>query len=237
MSRLLLLSNSTNYGQPYLAHAKPLIRSFLGPDVRKVAFVPFAGVSIDWDTYTASVRTHFEELGYELTSVHESESPDSLIRETDAVIVGGGNTFRLVQQLHETGLMTSIRDAVLAGASYIGWSAGSNVACPSMKTTNDMPIVEPASMNTLGLIPFQINPHYTESVLPNHQGETRADRLQEFLVLNIDMPVLGLPEGTALEVQNDHLFLVGKKPAVLFRHGVPAEYVDMESDLTFLLSP
>lgn len=235
MSRLLLLSNSTNFGEPYLQHAKPLISAFLGPDVRKVAFIPFAGVTVSWDDYTGNVRSHFNEIGYDLFSVHENASPIAALLQADAIAVGGGNTFRLVERLHATGLMNAIRERVQDGISYIGWSAGSNVACPTMRTTNDMPIIEPASMDTLGLIPFQINPHYTEEILANHQGETRADRLKEFVTLNPEMPVLGIPEGTALEVQGEHLFLLGSKEATLFVDGQLPQKIDRETDLSFLM--
>jgi dipeptidase E len=236
MSRLLLLSNSTNFGEPYLQHAKPLIHAFLGPEVRKVVFIPFAGVTVTWDTYTQNVREHFDEIGYPLFSVHESDAPISALHEADAIVVGGGNTFRLVERLHATGLMQVIRERVSVGISYIGWSAGSNIASPTMRTTNDMPIIEPRSMDTLGLIPFQINPHYTEETLPNHQGETRADRLREFVAINPEMPVVGLPEGTALEVQGENLFLLGTKPAKLFAFGQPDRILDNETDLSFLMN-
>src|SRR5687767_10626263 len=196
--RLLLLSNSKNYGGQYLEHAKPVIKEYLAADVKTVLFVPFAGVRVSYDDYTSLVRTHFEEMGYKIVSVHELDNPNEAVRNAEAIAVGGGNTFHLLQKLYETGLFESIRTRVREGAPFMGWSAGSNVACPTIKTTNDMPIIEPRSFKALGLVPFQINPHYTDALIPNHQGETRADRIAEFVEINPDLYVVGLREGSIL---------------------------------------
>ncbi len=155
----------------------------------------------------------------EIISVHQHANPASLLHEVDAVFVGGGNTFMLTKLLHETGLMAAIRDAVQGGLPYMGWSAGANVACPTLRTTNDMPIVQPASFDTFNLVPFQINPHYTDATLPNHGGETRDDRIQEFLIANPTVPVVGLREGTMLHVNGTQIELVGEFKAALFTPG------------------
>jgi len=224
-SRLLLLSNSRNVGGGYLEHAEPWIRTFLG-GIRRAAFVPYAGVTLTWDDYTATVAGRFAELGVEVTSVHTSKHPVRVIEDADAVLVGGGNTFHLLKQLYETGLLWAIRARVRTGVPYIGWSAGSNVACPTIRTTNDMPIVEPARLDAMRLVPFQLNPHYTDATLPNHGGETRAQRLAEFITANPDATVVGLREGSAVLVEGSETTLLGPHTARIFRAG--REVVDVD---------
>ncbi len=214
--RLLLLSNSTMPGEGYLGWARPHLGIFLGREVRRVFFVPFAGVTRPWDEYAAVVRGAFGELGYEVVSAHDVPDPVSALRQSDAVAVGGGNTFHLLAGLHATGLLGPMRDAARQGMPYVGWSAGSNIACPSIRTTNDMPIVETPGLGSLGLLPFQINAHYTEGRLADHGGETRVERLREFVSANPGMPVLALPEGTALRVEGTELILIGRPEAVLY---------------------
>jgi dipeptidase E len=214
--RLLLLSNSTMPGEGYLAWGRPHISDFLGARVRRVFFVPFAGVTISWDDYTTRVREVFGALGYEVTSAHETSDPSGALADSDAVAVGGGNTFQLLAEMHATGLLDAIGAAARNGMPYIGWSAGSNVACPTIRTTNDMPIVEPPGLSALGLVPFQINAHYTEARLGDHGGETRVDRLNEFVQANPGMPVVGLPEGTALRLLASDLSLIGEADAVVY---------------------
>jgi len=203
-------------GKPYLEWARPLLRDFLGSEGRRVFFVPFAGVTISWDDYAQRVRDVFGGLGHEVVSAHEAQDPLAELARSDALAVGGGNTFHLLARLYETGLLAAIRDAARAGKPYVGWSAGSNVACPTIRTTNDMPIAEPRSLDALGLIPFQINAHYTEARLPDHGGETRVDRLNEFVAANPGMPVVGLPEGTALWLEGGDLTLLGEGDAVVY---------------------
>lgn len=231
---LLLLSNSTNHGQPYLGHAIPLIGSFLGPDVEKVAFVPFAGVTVDYDGYSKLVAEKFAEAGYTVVPVHESRDPAAAVRSADAIAVGGGNTFRLIERLYEFGLRKAIREEVLAGKPYIGWSAGSNIACPTIRTTNDMPIVEPPSFDALDLVPFQINPHYLDAHPEKHQGETREQRILEFIELNADTYVVGLREGSTLEVRGPQVILHGEKPFRVFVSGQKPREVYPGDDLAFL---
>src|ERR1044071_6363497 len=190
--RVLLISNSTLYGSGYLDHAEAEIRSFLG-DAKRVLFVPFA--LFDRDKYAATAQERFQKMGYELESVHTASDPAHAVNQTDAVFIGGGNTFRLLKALYDFNLLDPIRERVEAGMPYIGSSAGSNVAGPTIKTTNDMPIVEPPSFNALGLVSFQLNPHYLDTdPKTTHMGETREERLLQFLEDN-DTPVVALREG------------------------------------------
>jgi dipeptidase E len=215
--RLLLISNSTLHGGGYLDHAEAEIRDFLG-DAKRVLFVPYA--IFDRDKYAATAQARFEEMGYELASIHTAANPVQAVKETDAVFIGGGNTFRLLKALYDFELLDIIRERVDAGMPYIGSSAGSNMACPTIRTTNDMPIVQPPSFDALGLVSFQINPHYLDAD-PNskHMGETREERLIQFLEEN-DTPVVGLREGAILRVENGETILRGSHGARVFRKGM-----------------
>jgi len=217
MSRILLISNSTLFGSGYLDHAEREIRDFLG-DLKRVLFVPFA--LYDRDAYALAARERFKKMGYELTSVHTAVDGFQAIAETQAIFVGGGNTFRLLKTLYDQSLLDPIRERVASGMPFIGSSAGSNVAGPTIKTTNDMPIVQPPSFEALGLVPFQINPHYVDPD-PNsrHMGETREKRILEFLEEN-DTPVLGLREGAMARCENGTTILKGSTGARIFRRGL-----------------
>ncbi len=232
--RLLLISNSTNAGESYLDYPKHNIDNFLGK-VRKVMFVPYAAVTFSFDEYQAKVAAVLKPLGIEVDSVHRHADHAAAIRSAEAIVVGGGNTFHLVKMMHDHGLMAAIREKVSSGTPYIGWSAGSNVACPTLCTTNDMPIVEPASFKTLALIPFQINPHYIDIHPEGHAGETRQQRILEYLAANRGMCVAGLREGCMLIVEGDKMSLVGSRPLTLFRYGRPDEEYTANDDLSFLL--
>jgi len=233
--RLLLLSNSRNPGMEMFEHAEPTIRDFFGDRVKTIALVPFAGVTLSWDDYAGLVDDRFGKLGYEVRSVHTASNPEALLTEADAIAVGGGNTFRLTERLYSTGIMDTIRSRTGEGIPYIGWSAGSNVTCPTLSTTNDMPIIQPESFRALGLVPFQINPHYLDAHPEGHGGETREQRIEEFLELNRVVFVAGLREGTLLRVEGDDISLVGASPMRVFRHGRdPVEY-EPGSDIGFLL--
>jgi dipeptidase E len=215
--RVLLISNSTLYGGGYLDHAESEIRSFLG-DVKRVLFVPYA--LFDRDKYAGTAQQRFQKMGYELTPVHTADDPVAAVNETGAVFIGGGNTFRLLKALYDFDLLDAIRDRVSKGMPYIGSSAGSNVAAPTIKTTNDMPIVQPPSFNALGLVSFQINPHYLDPD-PNsrHMGETREERIVQFLEEN-ETPVVGLREGAMLRIERGETILRGSTGARIFRKGV-----------------
>ena len=232
--QLLLLSSSLTPGSGFLEHASDFIREFLGTQVRRVLFIPYAGVSRSYTEMTERATAAFADMGYELTSLHMSTDSAAALLSAEAVAVSGGNTFRLLSIMQSLRLMEPLRQRVQGGMPYIGWSAGSNLACPTIRTTNDMPIVWPEGCDALGLIPFQINPHYTELLPPEHQGETRDDRLQEFMRLNPGMPVLGLREGTGLRIRGRDMRLLGGQNAKLFHNGTSRELCPEES-LEFLL--
>src|SRR5713101_6573173 len=198
MARLLLMSNSTNHGQGYLDHAMPAIRSLLGP-VRRLLFVPFA--LHDRAAYALKARTRFAPEGIEVDALTADAAGRRAVDAAEAVFVGGGNTFRLLKTLQEADLLEPLARRVKGGIPYLGASAGINVACPTLKTTNDMPIVQPPRFEAMGLVPFQINPHYVDAdPTSRHMGETREDRIREFLEEN-DVPVVGLREGAWLRVE------------------------------------
>ena len=215
-NRLLLISNSTLYGSNYLDHAEQEIRDFLS-QTKRVLFVPFA--LHDRDDYAAQARRRLEAMGYSLESVHEVTDPIKAVSAAEAIFIGGGNTFRLLASLYEFELIEPIRRRVNEGMLYMGSSAGSVVAAPTIKTTNDMPIVEPPSFNSLGLISFQINAHYLDPE-PNstHMGETREVRLNQFLEDN-ETPVVGLREGCMIRVEQGVHTLKGRTDARVFRRG------------------
>jgi len=219
--RILLISNSTLHGSSYLDHAENEIRDFL-KDAKSLLFVPYA--LFDRDEYAAMAAERFQRMGYELLSVHAAADPIRAVNNTDAIFIGGGNTFRLLKTLYETQLLEPIRQRVANGLPYIGSSAGSNVAGPTIKTTNDMPIVQPPSFDALGLVPFQICPHYLDPD-PNstHMGETQEDRIVEFLEEN-GTPVAGLREGAMARIENGVTTLKGVNGARIFRrHEAPVE--------------
>jgi dipeptidase E len=213
VKRILLISNSTLHGSGYLDHAEAEIRDFLG-NLKRVLFVPFA--IHDRNAYAASARARYQKMGYELTSIHTASDPQQTVKDTDAIFIGGGNTFRLLKALYDSDLLEVIRERVSTGMPYIGSSAGSNVAGPTIRTTNDMPIVQPPSFNALGLVAFQINPHFLDPE-PNstHMGETREERIRQFLEDN-DTPVAGLREGAMVRVEHGSLLLKGSSGARIF---------------------
>ena len=214
--RVLLISNSTLYGSGYLDHAAAEIHDFLG-DLKRVLFVPFA--LYDRDAYAATAKDRFNRLGYDLTSIHNAPNPVKAVNDTEAVFIGGGNTFRLLKCLYDFNLLEPIRRRVLDGMPYVGSSAGSNVAGPTIKTTKDMPIVQPPSFDALGLVPFQISPHFQDPD-PNstHMGETQEERILQFLEEN-DTTVAGLREGAMVRVENATTTLKGSSGARIFRKG------------------
>ncbi len=234
--RLLLLSNSTNAGEAYLKYPLNHIKEFLGNKPLSALFIPFAAVTFSFDEYEQKVKERFNEIGHRIISIHKVNSMSDAIKNAEAIIIGGGNTFHLLKLLQQNNLLDLIRERVGEGIPYIGWSAGSNVACPSICTTNDMPIVEPQSFKALELIPFQINPHYSDIVQGNHAGETRDQRIYEYLDANPEKTVVGLWEGTMLHYTNKKLKLIGENPARIFTHNHLAFSVSNEDDLNFLLN-
>ncbi|MCC6938847.1 MAG: dipeptidase PepE [Flavobacteriales bacterium] len=218
---LLLLSNSTMPGEAFFTWPRPYVSAFLSGR-KRVAFVPFAAAEAQQDAYTDRVAEVFAEFGVELFSLHKEKDPVGALSGADAVAVGGGNTFLLLRALYRTQLIKAINGAVKNGMPYIGWSAGSNVAGPTIMTTNDMPIVEVPTMRAMHLVPFQINPHYTEATIPGHGGEGRDQRIAEFMSVEPKMPVVGLREGSLLHVSGGIMRLEGQGMKV-FRSGQEAK--------------
>ncbi len=211
--RILALSSSRTGNSGYLEMALPLIKEFLGEKELTVAFIPFAAVDGNYDDYTNKVREALPAQ-YNIVTVTHHNAVDT-INTADVIITGGGNTFKLLHDLYQTEAIAAIKQKVNSGTPYIGWSAGSNIAGYSICTTNDMPIIDPGSFTALHFLPFQINPHYYNISIPGFNGETRDQRLEEFLILNPNIPVVALPEGTALLLQNEQLFLKGGDAFVL----------------------
>ena len=237
MKKLLLISNSTNSGEEYLSWPRPYIKDFLEKyKVKKVLFVPYAGVTISWDQYTARVRSVFNSLGFEVESIHESPTPIRSVLIAEAIVIGGGNTFHLVHYLHKNGLMEVIAESVREGLPFMGWSAGSNVACPTLRTTNDMPVIQPEDFSCLSLVPFQINPHYLDAHPAGHGGETREDRIREFLEINKEIFVAGLREGTLFEITDNRMQLLGSRPCRVFKYGMETTEYEPGAPMDFLLN-
>ena len=228
-NRVLLISNSTLYGSGYLDHAATEILDFLG-NVKRVLFVPYA--LYDRDAYASQAQKRFEKMGFDLSSIHKASDPKQAIDDAEALFIGGGNTFRLLKALYDFDLIERIRMRVAAGMPYVGSSAGSNVAGPTIKTTKDMPIVQPPSFDALGLVPFQISPHFLDPD-PNstHMGETQEDRILQFL----DTTVAGLREGAMVRVENGTTILKGSSGARIFRKGMEPVEVQPGTQLDDLL--
>lgn len=234
---LLLISNSTNAGEKYLDWCKNMIKDFCTESgVKNVLFIPYAGVSMGYDNYETKVANVFKGLGLNLYSIHKGKDAKKAVQEAECIAVGGGNTFHLVYELYRNGIMELISQRASEGVAYMGWSAGSNVAGLSLKTTNDMPIIEPESFDCMKLVPFQINPHYTDFFDPKHGGETRDDRLNEFTKVNPDVYVAAIREATALRLKEGKLKLIGRDNKMKVFHGAdePKEY-DLNADINFLM--
>ena len=221
--RALLLSTSKVYGSGYLAYCNAEMRSFL-QGVQRLLFVPFARPGgMTHEQYTSVARERFAELDIAVTGLHEATDPSRAVLDAEAIFIGGGNTFVLLNDLYAAGVLGEIRQRVDDGMPYMGASAGSNVAGLTICTTNDMPIVYPPSFDALGLVPFNINPHYVDPQAGStHMGETRETRINEFHVFN-DVPVLGIREGAMLQREGDSLRLGGTSGGRLFLPGVEAE--------------
>jgi dipeptidase E len=226
MKRLLILSTSTVYGKPYLAYAKDAISEFFA-DVNAVTFIPFARPSgASFDEYTEVARKAFSSFGVELNGVHESGDMKKAAEQAEAFFVGGGNTFLLLKTIYDTGLFPILKSKVENGAPYMGTSAGSNLTGLTINTTNDMPIVYPPSFDAFGFIPFNINPHYLDPIPDSkHMGETRETRINEFHKQQ-SIPVVGLREGSWLDVKDDEIILKGPLNARIFKENELAKEVE-----------
>ncbi len=235
--QLLLLSNSTMAGQEYLGYPKHDIRDFLGTQPVKALFLPFAAVTISWDDYESRVKARFNEIGHDVISIHRFPDAVKAVNEAEAIVVGGGNTWTLLRNIRDLGLIEPVRNKALEGTKYIGWSAGANVACPTIMTTNDMPIVDPFGFEAFNLVPFQINPHYTDANPEGHGGETREERIKEFIEVNQKVYVAGLREGCIFYVNGPRMHMKGIHSLRLFEYGREPREIPAGEDLSFLLEP
>ncbi len=233
---LLLISNSTNVGEPYLEYCKQRIADFLkAKKVRKALFFPFAAVTFSYDEYEQKVSDKLLPLGIEVDSIHRHSDARKAVAEAQAIVVGGGNTFHLLKSIQDLGLVEMVRQKVLAGTPYVGWSAGSNLTCPTICTTNDMPIVEPQSFNAFNLIPFQINPHYLDAHPEGHGGETREQRIMEYLAANKNRYVAGLREACMFYVEGNKLRMDGQRTLRVFKYGQEPKEYTANDDINFLM--
>ncbi len=231
---LLLISNSTNAGEPYLKYPINEIAKTLN-GVTEVAFVPYAAVTFSYDEYERRVQERFNEIGIKVTSVHKARNKRNFVRHAQAIVIGGGNTFALLKKMQEEDLIDIIYRRVKAGMPYVGWSAGSNVTCPTICTTNDMPIVQPESFKAIGAVKFQINPHYLDANPEGHAGETREQRIMEYIEANPRRWVVGLREGCMLHLHDGKMELIGSRPMRIFKKGVEIFEVNAGDDLSFLM--
>jgi dipeptidase E len=231
---LLLISNSTNAGEEYLKYPIAEIAKTLN-GVSEVVFIPYAAVTFSYDEYEAKVQARFNEIGIKVKSIHHALNKRNFLRNAQAVVIGGGNTFALLKKMQEEDLLDVIHRRVKGGMPYIGWSAGSNVTCPTICTTNDMPIVQPESFRAIGLVSFQINPHYLDANPAGHAGETREQRILEYLEANRSRYVVGLREGCMLRIDDNGIELIGSRPMRIFKKGQPTYEVNPGEDISFLL--
>ncbi len=232
--RLLLISNSTNPGEPYLEYPKKQIELFLGKKIKKVLFIPYAAVTISYDKYYEMVNNQFNDIGYKIQSIHKHEDSLNSILRCQAIVIGGGNTYKLLKEIQDKRFIKPIRKIVFEKSiPYIGWSAGANIACPTIQTTNDMPVVEPNNFRALNLVPFQINPHYNDFHSKNHGGETRKQRILEYIEMNPGRYVIGLREGTMIRIENKNIQLIGDKKAKVFIKGSDPENCNDLSKLLY----
>jgi dipeptidase E len=234
--KLLLSSNSTLHGEPYLQFCKEEINLFLEQNnVINVLFFPFAGVTMSYSDYLSNVTKGLINSKINISSIHEYKDKIAAIESADAIMVGGGNSFKLLNDIYQNKVLEKLQEQVKNGTPYIGWSAGSNLACPTIKTTNDMPIICPPSFDALNFIPFQINPHYIHGNPPGHNGETREQRYKEFLEVNPNITVIGLREGTMLKIEDDKVEFIGNKEARIFKYNQPFYELSPLDNFNFLL--
>ena len=234
MKNLIIASTSTLHGGGYLEYLLPVLATHF-KDCKTLLFIPYARPGgISHDEYTAKVRETFTTIGIAVEGIHEYENPVEAIKKAEGIFTGGGNTFVLVSELYRNKVIDILSETVKNGTPYLGSSAGSNITGLTMQTTNDMPIVYPPDFRTLGLVPFNLNPHYLDADLQSkHMGETRETRIKEFHAYN-SAPVLGLREGSWLDVKGEKITLKGTLTARLFRKNQTPVELESESDLSFL---
>ncbi len=234
MKNLIIASTSTLYGGDYLSYLIPTLKEHF-KNCKSIVFLPYARPGgISHDAYTEKVRISFEAVGMKVRGIHEFENPQDAIKQAEGIFTGGGNTFLLVYQLYKNKVMDVLAQTLKAGTPYLGTSAGSNITGLSMQTTNDMPIIYPPSFQTLGLLPFNLNPHYLDADLQSkHMGETRETRIKEFHAFNT-APVLGLREGSWLDVKGEKIILCGALSARLFQQNKDPLEIKSGADLSYL---
>ncbi|MEG9546415.1 dipeptidase PepE [Mannheimia sp. HC-2023] len=234
MKKMLLMSGSKYKNTEYLVHCIPWLKTFLA-DYRgkKVAFLPYAGVRRSYDEYESTVKAALADLDLEIISVHRGNKHTDIIEQADVIAVGGGNTFCLLKQMYENNVLECIRRKVENGTPYFGWSAGANVAGSSIMTTNDMPITYPPSFQALNLFPHQINPHFISGKIQGHNGESREERLKEFLIVNPTSLVCALPEGTALHIQGNQARVLGETAVLQFSQDMQLKTFEPNSTFTY----
>jgi dipeptidase E len=237
--KLLLICNSTNKGEDFLTYPLPHIKDFLGEEKVECLFIPYASVRKPWDELADLVNKRFEGIGYSIKSIHTFDDPVEAVKTAQVIVVSGGNTWNLLHHMHKNNLIEPIRAAVSSGIPYVGWSAGANLACPTIKTTNDMPIIDPLGLDALNLVPFQINPHFLptedDQNVKTHGGETREERIIEFVAVNPDVYVAGLREGCMFMLENGELRLIGNRNLRLFKSDKNAEDLSPDTDFSFLM--
>ncbi|MDH2998223.1 peptidase E [Pasteurellaceae bacterium LFhippo2] len=234
MKSMLLMSGSKYKDSDYLVHTLPWLEQFLRDyKGKQVAFVPYAGVRQTYDEYEKKVQKALESLGMNIISVHRGKTHREVIEQSDVIAIGGGNTFCLLNGLYQNELLEPIRQKVLSGTPYFGWSAGANVAGASIMTTNDMPIIYPPSFNALNLFPHQINSHFISGKIAGHNGESREERLSEFLLVNPQSSVYALPEGTAILIQQDQAFTLGEREILCFTEVMRTQTFSLHSQFSY----
>lgn len=235
---LLLMSNSTKAGEPYLDYPKNEIKAFLGEKPVTVLVIPYAPVKVPPDELEGMIKGRLTEIGHDAIGIQRFPDPVKAVEAAQAIMISGGNTFKLLHDLRTNGLLEPIRKKVRAGTPYLGWSAGANVAGPTIMTTNDMPIIDPKGLQALDLVPFQLNPHYLDGKPPGYAGEGRDDRLKEFVYFNRDRYVVGLPEQNMLRIEGNDIRLIGAGKVRVFGKGPDAPLRDLgaDDDLRFLMA-
>ncbi|MFC5681567.1 dipeptidase PepE [Flavobacterium sp. MAHUQ-51] len=234
MKNLLLASTSTLHGTEYLEYLLPELKIHF-KNCKNLLFIPYARPSgISHEEYTQKTAQAFAKIDINIKGIHEFEDPAFAIKQAEGIFTGGGNTFLLVSQLYQHKIMTVLKETLENGTPYLGTSAGSNIGGLSMQTTNDMPIIYPPSFQTLGLIPFNLNVHYLDKdAQSTHMGESRETRINEFHQFN-NFPVLGLKEGSWLEIKNNTIILKGGLTAKLFRKNHEAIEIEPNSNLDYI---